>query len=128
MSEKDKPTELEEILRKRNELDTLIDTRFKRPMTILFTDIVGFTSLAEHLTAPEVAELLNHHFALLAGHIEADGGVIDIARLEFRQDRNNWWLYHKDHEIGHWIMEGEFPTLPAVLELLNQDPNRRFWQ
>ncbi|MBP6819072.1 MAG: adenylate/guanylate cyclase domain-containing protein [Ferrovibrio sp.] len=49
----------------------------QREVTVMFTDIVGFTSLAEHLTAPEVAELLNHHFALLAGHIEADGGVID---------------------------------------------------
>ena len=44
MSDKDKPTELEEILRKRNELDTIIDTRFKRPTTILYTDIVGSTA------------------------------------------------------------------------------------
>ena len=44
MSDKDKPTELEEILRKRIELDAIIDTRFKRPTTILYTDIVGSTA------------------------------------------------------------------------------------
>lgn len=44
MSDKDKPTALEEILRKRNELDAIIDTRFKRSTTILFTDIVGSTT------------------------------------------------------------------------------------
>ena len=44
MSEKDKPTELEDILRKRKELDEIIDTRFKRPATVLFTDIVGSTT------------------------------------------------------------------------------------
>ena len=44
MSDKDKPGQLDEILRKRRELDDLIDTSFKRPVTILFTDIVGSTT------------------------------------------------------------------------------------
>ena len=44
MSDKDKPGQLDEILRKRKELDDLIDTRFKRPVVILFTDIVGSTT------------------------------------------------------------------------------------
>jgi len=35
MSEKDKPGELDEILRKRKELDNLIDTRFKRPIVAI---------------------------------------------------------------------------------------------
>lgn len=66
--------------------------------------------------------------ACCSRNIDPDGGIIDIARLEFREDRGNWWLYHKNHEMGHWIMEGEFPSLTAVLELLIEDPNRRFWQ
>ena len=44
MSEKEKPTELGDILRKRKELDEIIDSQFKRPTTILFTDIVGSTT------------------------------------------------------------------------------------
>lgn len=61
-------------------------------------------------------------------NIDPDGGVIDIARLEFRQERRCWWLYHKDHEIGHWIRHGEYQSLQQILELLNEDPDRRFWQ
>ncbi|QSA99313.1 DUF3024 domain-containing protein [Methylococcus sp. EFPC2] len=61
-------------------------------------------------------------------NIDPEGGVIDIAKLEFDNDRRCWWLYHKDHEIGHWIRHGEYPSLPVILDLLNQDPDRRFWQ
>lgn len=44
MSDKDKWSQLDEILRKRKELDEIIDSRFKRPAIILFTDIVGSTT------------------------------------------------------------------------------------
>ncbi|MBL6430572.1 MAG: adenylate/guanylate cyclase domain-containing protein [Alphaproteobacteria bacterium] len=43
----------------------------------MFTDIVGFTSVSEHLTAPETAQLLNDHFALLVAAVEAEGGTVD---------------------------------------------------
>lgn len=49
----------------------------RRQVTVMFTDIVGFTPMAEQLGEKETAELLNEHFALLAGFIEAEGGVID---------------------------------------------------
>jgi hypothetical protein len=61
-------------------------------------------------------------------NVDPDGGVIDIARLEYHSERQRWWLYHKNHDIGHWIMHGEYTTLTQILELLNQDPDRRFWQ
>lgn len=61
-------------------------------------------------------------------NIDPDGGIIDIARLEFHPERHCWRLYHKDHEIDHWIMHGEYQSLPQILDLLNEDPNRRFWQ
>jgi len=48
-----------------------------REATILFTDIVGFTALSEHLSAEQTAEFLNEHFAMVAGEIEATGGTID---------------------------------------------------
>ena len=49
----------------------------RRPMTIMFTDISGFTTLAEHLDPEAAGALLNEHFADLEACIRATGGVID---------------------------------------------------
>ncbi len=49
----------------------------RRPMTIMFTDISGFTSLAENLDPEAAGSLLNDHFADLEACIRANGGVID---------------------------------------------------
>jgi adenylate cyclase len=46
-------------------------------VTVMFTDIAGFTPQAEHLPEHETAALLNHHFALLGACIEAENGIID---------------------------------------------------
>jgi len=48
-----------------------------REITVLFTDIVGFTGAGERLSATQLADFLNGHFSLLAGCIEAEGGTID---------------------------------------------------
>ncbi len=49
----------------------------RRPMTIMFTDISGFTRLAEALDPEAAGALLNDHFADLEASIRATGGVID---------------------------------------------------
>jgi class 3 adenylate cyclase len=49
----------------------------RRPMTIMFTDISGFTALAEALDPEAAGALLNEHFADLEACIRATGGVID---------------------------------------------------
>jgi adenylate cyclase len=49
----------------------------RRPMTIMFTDISGFTTLAETLDPEAAGSLLNDHFADLEASIRATGGVID---------------------------------------------------
>lgn len=46
-------------------------------VTVMFSDIVEFTAQAENLPEQETADLLNHHFALLAACIEREQGVID---------------------------------------------------
>lgn len=48
-----------------------------RDMTILFTDIAGYTATASAMPPEEVAGFLNEHFALIAGCIEAQGGTVD---------------------------------------------------
>lgn len=49
----------------------------ERMVTILFTDINGYTGLAERMTALETADFLNQHFTLVAGCIEQEDGNID---------------------------------------------------
>ncbi|NQV61848.1 MAG: adenylate/guanylate cyclase domain-containing protein [Alphaproteobacteria bacterium] len=49
----------------------------EREMSILFTDIQGFTALAEQLPARQLAGLLNEHFTLIDRAIEAEGGTVD---------------------------------------------------
>jgi class 3 adenylate cyclase len=49
----------------------------ERTLTVLFTDIVGFTEIAGRLPAPQLAEFLNRHFGLLAGCIDAEQGTVD---------------------------------------------------
>ena len=49
----------------------------ERDLTVMFTDIVGFTAMSEGLPARELAGFLNHHFALLGSCVEAEGGTVD---------------------------------------------------
>lgn len=57
--------------------DRHIGRPHRRPMTIMFTDISGFTALTETLDPEAAGALLNEHFADLEACIRATGGVID---------------------------------------------------
>ncbi|MEQ9811199.1 MAG: adenylate/guanylate cyclase domain-containing protein [Azospirillaceae bacterium] len=48
-----------------------------RPLTVMFTDIAGFTSTTEDAEAEETADFLNHHFDILARAVEDERGTID---------------------------------------------------
>lgn len=48
-----------------------------RELTIMFTDLQGFTTRSENLAAEEVAARLNEHFDQVCGAIEAEGGTVD---------------------------------------------------
>jgi len=52
-------------------------TSVEREVTVMFTDIAGFTTLSEHLPATEVATFLNHHFTLIDRCVEATEGTVD---------------------------------------------------
>ncbi len=49
----------------------------ERIVTVLFTDIAGFTGIGTRLSAPQLARFLNRHFGLLARCIEAENGTLD---------------------------------------------------
>jgi class 3 adenylate cyclase len=48
-----------------------------REVTIWFSDIAGFSTLAERMDARELVSRLNAHFAMIGQAIEAEGGIID---------------------------------------------------
>ncbi|QIE54198.1 hypothetical protein G5B40_01310 [Pikeienuella piscinae] len=48
-----------------------------RQITVLFTDIQGFTPFSEEMPPAEVAAFLNAHFALISSCIWAEDGVVD---------------------------------------------------
>ena len=52
-------------------------TSKEREITVLFTDIIGFTAIAQRLSAPALARFLNRHFGILGAAIDAEGGTID---------------------------------------------------
>ncbi|MCW5751796.1 MAG: adenylate/guanylate cyclase domain-containing protein [Alphaproteobacteria bacterium] len=49
----------------------------EREVTVMFTDIAGFTALSEQMQAGEVAAFLNRHFELLEASVEAQDGTVD---------------------------------------------------
>jgi adenylate cyclase len=49
----------------------------ERAVTVMFTDIKGFSTLAESMSPAETAALLNAHFDRIAACIEAEGGTVD---------------------------------------------------
>lgn len=61
-------------------------------------------------------------------NIDSTGGEIDIARIEYIPEQLNWRLFYKDHANGKWTVFADFPNLPSILLILQEDPDRRFWQ
>lgn len=47
-----------------------------REATVLFSDIVGFTALTEHMDPRSIVHLLNEYFSLVTAPIESKGGII----------------------------------------------------
>jgi class 3 adenylate cyclase len=48
----------------------------KRDVSVLFSDLRGFTAFAEHMSAEEVVAILNDHFELLVGIITRHRGFV----------------------------------------------------
>ena len=49
----------------------------RRNVTVMFTDIAGYSTVSEGKSANEIADLLNRHFSILTEEIEAEGGTVD---------------------------------------------------
>ena len=49
----------------------------RRNVTVMFSDIAGYSTISEGKSAAEVAALLNRHFGILTRAIEAEEGTVD---------------------------------------------------
>ena len=49
----------------------------RRPLTVLFSDIRGFTSLSERMTPEEIAQLLSDYFSEMVEIVFEHGGTLD---------------------------------------------------
>ncbi len=60
----------------RNNVEPMLGGR-PADVTVMFSDIRGFTSLAEHTAPDELAELLGAYLEAMTGAVRATGGTID---------------------------------------------------
>lgn len=61
-------------------------------------------------------------------NVDPEGGMVDVALLKYDQERARWHLFRKDHASGTWEFDSGYDRLIELLESLNADPDRKFWQ
>jgi hypothetical protein len=61
-------------------------------------------------------------------NIDPEGGIVDVALLQYDGERALWRLFRKDHANGTWEFDSAYDRLIELLEQLNADPDRKFWQ
>ncbi|MCK9915677.1 hypothetical protein MXD81_41620 [Microbacteriaceae bacterium K1510] len=61
-------------------------------------------------------------------NIDANGGIVDVALVLYDDDRVRWQLFRKDHKQAIWDLDNSYGGLDELLERLNADPERKFWQ
>ncbi len=56
--------------------DTSLGSR-EAELTVMFTDIIGFTAMSENMAPAGVGAMLNRHFEIISRCVEEEGGTID---------------------------------------------------
>lgn len=94
-------------------------TSVERDVTVMFTDIVGYSGLSEGIAAEQVAKLLNRHFELLSRCIEAEDGTVD----KFIGDSVMAFWGAPDHYADH--ADRAVRAAQAIERALDEDNNAR---
>ncbi|QRG09457.1 hypothetical protein EZH22_04065 [Xanthobacter dioxanivorans] len=66
--------------------------------------------------------------ACCSRNIDPEGGVVDIALMLFDGEQGEWQLFRKNHGTRVWELDSTHERLKEVLDLLNDDSERKFWQ
>lgn len=66
--------------------------------------------------------------ACCSRNIDKEGGIVDIALLLFDAEQAAWMLFRKNHGTRMWELDSTHLRLVDLLDLLNADAERRFWQ
>lgn len=66
--------------------------------------------------------------ACCSRNIDPDGGIVDIALLLFDAEQGAWQLFRKNHGTRLWELDSTHGRLAEVLDLINADAERKFWQ
>ena len=91
----------------------------EREITVMFTDIAGFASLAADMEPTEVASFLNEHFTLIADAVETEGGTVD----KYIGDSMMAFWEGSDEDENH--AEHAFNTALDIASRIRQDNIRR---
>ncbi len=59
--------------------------------------------------------------------VAPDGGMIDIAWIEFERERGLWRLHSRNHDDERWCFYKEWHGLGQLLDCLNEDAEHTFW-
>jgi len=70
------PHDMDALLEERNRLDRLVQEKFKRRLTVMFTDLKGSTAIAETHGDLESRSMIKHYHDMAAEAIRSNGGVL----------------------------------------------------
>jgi len=112
------PIEFLQNLGKESIVEVTLGDQVEREMTVVFTDIRGFTKISEELSPQEIFDFLNEYLSGIVPIIQKHGGFID----KFIGDSvMALFPNHPDHAIDAVMEFGHFVT--AFNEMLVKEKN-----
>lgn len=61
-------------------------------------------------------------------NVDPSGGQIFIALIQFDCDQSLWRIHSRNHDLAEWQPFAQSPRLGEILNCLNEDTDRIFWQ